>query len=166
MFGCVGAFGPWGLDAHLARSPFLAAAGEGMAALQEKHHAAFAFEFAFILDGPAFEIRRRNAPAATRHRAFPHRREIEAGAETGFIALRFRDERNIGKHLLDRGDVVKARCQRVVVLGALEQWHARVVVAEHAAIDEGRLAIDFGMKATLVEVGVAGPRLGSYEDHA
>ncbi len=54
MFGRVGAFGPWSLDAHLARSPLPAAAGEGMAALQKEHHATFAFEFAIILDGPAF----------------------------------------------------------------------------------------------------------------
>ena len=57
VFGGVGAFGPWGLDAHLARGPLMAAAGEGMAALKEEHQAAFTFEFAFILNGPALEIR-------------------------------------------------------------------------------------------------------------
>ena len=34
-------------------NPPLATAGEWVTALQEKHHSAFALEFAFIYDGPA-----------------------------------------------------------------------------------------------------------------
>ena len=71
VFGGVGAFGPWGLDAHLARGPLMAAASEWTAALKEEHQATFTFEFPFILDDPALEILRGNVPLATRHQAFP-----------------------------------------------------------------------------------------------
>jgi hypothetical protein len=65
----------------------MATAGEWMTALQEEHHAAFAFEFTFILDDPALEIRRRDDPATSRHRAFPDRCEDDEPSQGSRIAL-------------------------------------------------------------------------------